>query len=154
MELVDGQALSGPLSLDRSLLLATQILSALDAAHRKGITHRDLKPANILVTRQGVKLLDFGVAKVSTDSELAGSVERDQTRELSESPSYGKGVSVPQLGRRELADKDLAKHNQALEATGWREGHRQDVSGSRSLSAMCSSRFCHKSWTPPASRAG
>ena len=38
--------------------------SALDAAHTKKITHRDLKPANILVTKQGVKLLDFGLAKI------------------------------------------------------------------------------------------
>src|SRR4029453_13417598 len=49
MERVGGHALAGPLPLDRALLFATQILSALDAAHRKGITHRDLKPANILV---------------------------------------------------------------------------------------------------------
>jgi serine/threonine protein kinase len=41
------------------------ILDALDAAHRKGFTHRDLKPANILVTKQGLKLLDFGLARQS-----------------------------------------------------------------------------------------
>lgn len=63
MEFVEGTPLRGPLPLKQSLEYAGQILDALDCAHRKGITHRDLKPANILVTKQGVKLLDFGLAK-------------------------------------------------------------------------------------------
>src|SRR5260221_2516603 len=63
MEFVEGTPLAGPLPLDKAVEYAGQILDALDAAHRKGITHRDLKPANILVTKQGVKLLDFGLAK-------------------------------------------------------------------------------------------
>jgi eukaryotic-like serine/threonine-protein kinase len=67
MEYVDGTPLKGPLPLDEVLTLAKQILDALDAAHRKGIVHRDLKPANILVTKSGVKLLDFGLAKASAD---------------------------------------------------------------------------------------
>jgi Tol biopolymer transport system component/predicted Ser/Thr protein kinase len=65
MEFIEGAPLKGPLPLEKATEYAGQILDALDAAHRKGITHRDLKPANILVTKQGIKLLDFGLAKQS-----------------------------------------------------------------------------------------
>src|SRR5216683_7496850 len=65
MEFVEGVPLAGPLPLEKAVEYAGQILDALDAAHSKGITHRDLKPANILVTKQGIKLLDFGLAKQS-----------------------------------------------------------------------------------------
>src|SRR5438876_7731094 len=65
MEFVEGPPLAGPLPLEKAVEYAGQILDALDAAHRKGITHRDLKPGNILVTKQGIKLLDFGLAKQS-----------------------------------------------------------------------------------------
>jgi len=63
MEYIEGVPLKGPLAIEKAVEYAGQILEALDAAHRKGITHRDLKPANILVTKQGIKLLDFGLAK-------------------------------------------------------------------------------------------
>src|SRR3981081_1007240 len=64
MEFVDGETLRGPLPLARALLYAGQILDALEAAHRKGIVHRDLKPANVMVSKSGVKLLDFGLAQI------------------------------------------------------------------------------------------
>ncbi len=63
MELVEGEPLAGPLPVEKAVKYALQILDALEAAHSKGIIHRDLKPANVLVSRQGIKLLDFGLAK-------------------------------------------------------------------------------------------
>jgi eukaryotic-like serine/threonine-protein kinase len=64
MEYVEGECLHGPVPLAQALELAEQILGALDAAHEKGIVHRDLKPGNILLTKSGVKVLDFGLAKI------------------------------------------------------------------------------------------
>ena len=63
MELIEGAPLKGPLPLDQALKFAAQILDALDAAHQKGIIRRDLKPAHIVVTKTGIKLLDFGLPK-------------------------------------------------------------------------------------------
>ncbi|HXW04195.1 MAG TPA: protein kinase [Vicinamibacterales bacterium] len=63
MEYIEGRPLEGPLPIDQVVTYAAQICDALDAAHKKQIVHRDLKPGNILVTRSGVKLLDFGLAK-------------------------------------------------------------------------------------------
>lgn len=68
MEYLEGQTLAerlskGPLPIDEVLRYALQICEALDKAHRQGIVHRDLKPGNIMLTKHGVKLLDFGLAK-------------------------------------------------------------------------------------------
>jgi len=63
MEYVEGKPVRGPLPLVEAMLRAGEIADALEHAHRHGIVHRDLKPANILVTRGGVKVLDFGIAK-------------------------------------------------------------------------------------------
>jgi serine/threonine protein kinase len=63
MEFIEGTPLKGPIPLAKAILYAGEILDALDGAHRKGVVHRDLKPANLLVSKQGVKLLDFGLAK-------------------------------------------------------------------------------------------
>jgi len=73
MELVEGVTLAdrivaGALSVREAVDIARQIAEALDAAHERGIVHRDLKPANIKITADGVvKVLDFGLAKVSND---------------------------------------------------------------------------------------
>jgi len=69
MELLEGQSLAerlekGPLATDLVLKFGVQIADALDKAHRQGIVHRDLKPGNVMLTKSGVKLLDFGLAKL------------------------------------------------------------------------------------------
>src|SRR5579864_1374627 len=81
MEFVEGSPLKGPLPVEKAAEYAGQILDALDTAHCKGITHRDLKPANILVTKQGIKLLDFGLAKLKTAplTETDGTVTQPLT---------------------------------------------------------------------------
>jgi len=71
MEYVEGVPISSPLPAAEAVRLAIQIAAALEEAHGKGIIHRDLKPANILNTSKGVKLLDFGLAKMEAATASA-----------------------------------------------------------------------------------
>ena len=70
MELLDGQSLAdrlltGTINATEALSIVRQVLQALQALHDLGIVHRDLKPSNVFLTRHGVKLLDFGVARMT-----------------------------------------------------------------------------------------
>jgi len=76
MEFVEGETLANrlaraPLSTAEVVNYADQVLSALSYAHKQSIIHRDIKPANMMLTPGGmVKLMDFGIARSSTDGSL------------------------------------------------------------------------------------
>ncbi|MDH3745588.1 MAG: protein kinase [Acidobacteriota bacterium] len=88
MELMDGQTLkywiSGePTPAEQIVKIGAQVADALEAAHEAGIVHRDLKPANLLVTARGdVKVLDFGLAKVTEDLARKESKSAEAETEL------------------------------------------------------------------------
>jgi Tol biopolymer transport system component/predicted Ser/Thr protein kinase len=70
MEYLEGESLAerlrkGPLPLKDSLKIGIEVCEALEAAQRAGIVHRDLKPGNIMLTKNGAKLMDFGLAKAA-----------------------------------------------------------------------------------------
>src|SRR5262245_33330918 len=88
MEYVEGTPLMGPSSVEAVMPYALQICDALAAAHEKGITHRDLKPANILLTKSGIKLLDFGLAKTRVQSEEDNTGTHTPIGTILGTPSY------------------------------------------------------------------
>jgi serine/threonine protein kinase/Tol biopolymer transport system component len=78
MEYLEGETLAarlyqGPLPMRELLAIAVETANALGQAHQRAVVHRDLKPANIMLTRNGAKLLDFGLARdISTAVAVAG----------------------------------------------------------------------------------
>ena len=98
MELLDGETLAtrlarGPLPLEQVLRYGSDIADALDRAHRAGIVHRDLKPGNVMLTRSGVKLLDFGLAKA-----FASPSGRGQREGLTSLPTQAGSSPLTQEG--------------------------------------------------------
>ncbi len=85
MEFIEGETLSdrlakGPLPSEELLTVAIQIADALDKAHKQGLVHRDLKPGNVMLTKEGAKLLDFGLAKFTPQAGFLDALSSAETR--------------------------------------------------------------------------
>jgi len=96
MEFLQGESLAerlrkGKLEVQETLQIGAQIAAALDAAHRRGLVHRDLKPGNVILTKEGAKLLDFGLAKFQVEA-VEGMGNETQT-----TPVTGAGAIVGTL---------------------------------------------------------
>lgn len=96
-ELLDGEELrerldEGPIPLRKTIDYAQQIVSGLAAAHEKGIAHRDLKPENLFITKDDrVKILDFGLAKLS-EPRAAASGSEEATKKAMTDPGVVMGT--------------------------------------------------------------
>jgi len=120
LELLDGQSLAhrlagGAVTTSEAVGIERQILEALQALHDLGIVHRDLKPSNAFLTRHGVKLLDFGLAR-SADPAFARETDQTKTETIVTAP--GLIVGTPQYMSPEQAGGRIAGPASDIFASG------------------------------------
>jgi serine/threonine protein kinase/Tol biopolymer transport system component len=89
MEYLEGETLAdrlskGPLPLEQIVRYGVQIAEALEKTHKAGVVHRDVKPGNIMLTKSGVKLLDFGLAKPAESAAVALTSTATEKKPLTE----------------------------------------------------------------------
>jgi eukaryotic-like serine/threonine-protein kinase len=114
MELLEGESLAarigrGALPVKEAVQIALSVLDALGALHRRGILHRDLKPSNIFLTEHGAKLLDFGIARLSTE---------DAQRTMLSLTGEGRVLGTPRYMAPEYASGDTVDARSDLFAVG------------------------------------
>ena len=78
----------GSLSVDQAVPITADMLAALGAIHARGIVHRDLKPSNVFLTRHGVKLLDFGLARPEVEHTLDSAIGLTRSGVVMGTPRY------------------------------------------------------------------
>ena len=123
MEYLEGETLAariarGALPLDQALTVGIQITDALDRAHQSGVTHRDVKPQNIMLTRDGVKVLDFGLAKSAPKTSVGSTGKMDTQTIAAEQTNPGTVMGTVAYMSPEQAEGNALDERSDIFSTG------------------------------------